>query len=100
MPNIQNINNTQILNPETIAEKGEQIYKNKLSHKLERSHKNEFVAIDIETEDYFIGKSPEEALKKAAKKYPDKIFHLIRIGYLGIYKVSWSSGNKDYGWVF
>lgn len=99
MPDSQDVN-SQILNPEVIAEKGEQIYKEKLSHKLEKTHKGKYVAIDVETEEYFLGKSPEEALEKAAKKFPNKIFHLIRIGYQGVYQVSWSAGSTGYGWIF
>lgn len=99
MPDSQDVN-SQILNPEVIAEKGEQIYKEKLSHKLEKTHKGKYVAIDVETEEYFLGKSPEEALEKATKKFPNKIFHLIRIGYQGVYQVSWSAGSKGYGWIF
>jgi hypothetical protein len=92
--------NNQVLNPEMIAEKGEQIYKDKLKEKLEDKHKGEFVAIDIDSEKYFLGDSPEAALKKATQKFPSKIFHLIRIGHLGVYKVSWSAGSNKYGWVF
>ena len=95
-----NSNTDNILNPEVIAEKGEDIYLRKLKESLEREHKGEFVAIDIQTEKYFLGKSPEEALEKAKQEVPDRIFHLIRIGYLGVYKVSWSVGSKAYGWVF
>lgn len=98
MTNISNDNN--ILNPEIIAERGEKIYREKLRDILEKSHKGMFVAIEVESGKYFLGKSPEEALNIAQKKFPDKIFHLIRIGYAGVYNVSWSAGRKSYGWIF
>jgi len=98
MRDIQNNNN--ILSPEIIAEKGEKIYQEQLKNVLEKDHKGEFVATDVETAKYFLGKSPEEALEKGKEEFLDKIFHLIRIGYSGVYKVSWSAGSKSYGWVF
>lgn len=39
------------------------------------------VVIEPETGDYFLGKSLTEALQKARKRYPGKIFYSIRIGY-------------------
>lgn len=89
-----------LLNPDVIAEKGEKIYQEKLKDILEKEHKGEFVAIEVESERYFLGKTPEEALGVAKKDFSDRIFHLIRIGYTGVYKGSWSVGNKNYGWIF
>lgn len=94
-----NSSKNNLLNPEIIAEKGEKIYQEKLKNTLEKDHKGEFVAIEIETEKSFLGKSPEEALETAKKEFPNRIFHLIRIGYSGVYKVSWSLGGKSYGWI-
>lgn len=93
--------NNTLLNPEIIAEKGDQIYREKLANILEKDHKGEFVAIDVETGKYFLGKTLEDALQNAEKEFPEKIFHLIRIGYTGIFEVSWSTKNKkNYGWIF
>ncbi|MFQ6113169.1 MAG: hypothetical protein ACE5NG_03660 [bacterium] len=36
--------------------------------------------IEPDSGDYFLGKSLTEALKKAKKKYPGKVFYSIRIG--------------------
>ncbi|MFH0792134.1 MAG: hypothetical protein V1905_02905 [bacterium] len=95
-----NPSDNNLFSPEIISERGEKIYQEKLKDILEKDHKEEFVAIEVETEKYFLGKSPEEALEVAKKEFPNRIFHLIRIGYSGIYKVSWSVGNKNYGWIF
>ncbi|MCL5011259.1 MAG: hypothetical protein M1127_03605 [Patescibacteria group bacterium] len=89
-----------LLNPEIIAEKGDKIYQEKLKAPLEKEHKGEFVAIEVESERYFLGKTPEEALGVAKKEFSDRIFHLIRVGYTGVYNVSRSIGNKNYGWIF
>lgn len=99
-PMLDTSNSNNILNPEIIAARGEKVYQEQLKDVLEKDHKGEFVAIEVESAKYFLGKSPEEALEKAKKEFPEKIFHLIRIGYAGVYKVSWSAGSKSYGWVF
>lgn len=82
-----------LLNPEIIAEKGEKIYQEKLKDTLEKDHKGEFVAIEVESEKYFLGKTPEEALEVAKKEFSDRIFHLIRIGFAGIYDASLSTSK-------
>ncbi|UCE05645.1 MAG: hypothetical protein JSW07_18925 [bacterium] len=43
------------------------------------------MAIDVESEDIFIGDSILEAGSNARQKYPDKIFHFIRVGYPAVY---------------
>jgi hypothetical protein len=47
---------------------------------MEANYMGKIVAIDPETEDYFIGDSGIEATDKGRKKYPDKIFFLVRVG--------------------
>jgi len=44
-------------------------------------HKGEFVAIEIESGDYFVGKTEIQAYEKAIKKHPDKKFNFKRIGF-------------------
>ena len=43
--------------------------------------KGQFVAIELDTGDYFIGKTMEEAYDKGSKKYPEKQFYFKRIGF-------------------
>lgn len=92
--------NNNLLNPELIAERGDKIYRERLQDALEKKHKGEFVAIEVESGKHFLGKSPEDVLEHAKKAFPDKIFHLIRIGYSGVYKMSQSAGHGNYGWIF
>ena len=70
----------KIIHKDEIADKGEGIY-NELRQKLEPEHKGEFVVIEVDSSDYFLGKTPQEADGKASEKYPDKVFYLARIGY-------------------
>ena len=39
------------------------------------------VMIEVDSGDYFVGKTPEDALRHAQAVHPDKAFYLIRIGY-------------------
>jgi ribosomal protein L16/L10AE len=51
-----------------------------------KEKKGTIVVINPETGDYFLGKTLTEALKKAKKKFPGKIFYSIRRGYSFIYE--------------
>ena len=70
----------RIVDKEKHVDRGEEIYR-KIKEKLEPEHKGEFVAIEVDTGDYFVGKDPIDADEKARGKYPDAVFFLARIGY-------------------
>lgn len=92
-------NQNNILTPEQVAQRGEEIYKNKLKQILEPKDNGKFVAIDVVSEDYFVGDSLLEALENAKKKYPDRLFHTIKIGYQGIFKMGgYVKGALFYEW--
>lgn len=65
------------------SQKGRQILE-ALSPQLEKEHKGEVVAIEIESQEYFLGRTTHEALQKAKRKHPGKVFHLGRIGYRAV----------------
>lgn len=67
------------VNIHEVSERGEHIYE-KLREKLEAKYMGEVVAIEVESGDYFIGKTGVEAVRKAKDKYPNKIFRILRIG--------------------
>lgn len=69
-----------------IAEKGEQLYE-KIKEVLEPEHKGEIVAINVNTGDYFLGKTPQEAEKKARERFPDEVFYIKRVGYRAVHKM-------------
>lgn len=62
------------------ATQGEVIYR-RLKPKLLSQAKNKFAAIDVETEDFFLGNSLIEAFQKAKKERPSHKFHFVRIGH-------------------
>jgi 2',3'-cyclic-nucleotide 2'-phosphodiesterase (5'-nucleotidase family) len=54
---------------------------------LEASHHGEYVMIEVDSGDYFVGKTPEDALRRARAAHPNKAFYLIRIGYKAAHKL-------------
>lgn len=68
-------------NLERIAKRGGEIYQRKLKKSLSKKKKGSFVAIEVESGDYFIAPKAIEALEKAEMAYPGKKYHLVRIGY-------------------
>lgn len=66
---------------DTLAVRSKELYEHKLKPVLEPQHKGKFVAIEPDTESYFIGKTGTEALLQARATLPDKLFFLARVGY-------------------
>ncbi|MBI2341710.1 MAG: hypothetical protein HYY43_04715 [Deltaproteobacteria bacterium] len=63
-----------------LAHQGEKIYK-QILNKLLLEAKGKFAAIDIQSSEYFIGNSLLETVTRAKEKYPDRKFHIVRIGH-------------------
>ena len=84
-----------------LEKKGQEIYENKLKEKLEKEHVGKYVAVEVESGDYFVADTLEEALLEAKKKYPNKIFHSIKIGSEGVFKTSgFNSKSQQNEWFF
>ena len=61
------------VNTTEIGRKGRKIFE-VISEQLKTKYFGKAIVIDVETGDYFIGKTGIEATKKAKEKYPDKVF--------------------------
>lgn len=83
--------------PERIAEAGEKLYNERHRKELEATSRNKFAAIDVLTGQAYVADFPEQALEKARKEAPAGVFHLIRIGAPGAFKVSFGSGSPRDG---
>jgi len=94
MPDSKNI-----LSLQEISRKGQEIYE-EIKEELEAKYKGKFAAIEIESKQYVIGDTPLNALDKAGKKFPEKLFHLIRIGFPGLYTVSRTAKKEKHGWLY
>jgi hypothetical protein len=68
------------IDPSGIIRKGETIYASRLKALIEPGHVGEYLAIEVDSEDYFLGRTLVEAGQKARAKYPDKVFHFLKVG--------------------
>lgn len=66
--------------PLEIAHKGRDVYQ-KISKQVEKEHSGDFVAIEVESGKYFLGQTQVEAIEKAKKSFPAKIFYLMKVGF-------------------
>ncbi len=65
---------------EKIAAKGQEIYE-KIKVKYEPQERGKFLAIDIDSEEAYLGVTSAEALETARKNHPDKVFYVVKIGF-------------------
>jgi hypothetical protein len=70
-----------------LAESGQRLYDERLKALLEPEHEGEFVAIDPDSERYFLGLTGLAALRAGRKELPDKLFYLLRVGQDAAYRV-------------
>jgi hypothetical protein len=89
----------ELSNPKVIAERGEQIYQQKYKSAYESEHLGKFLAIDVNTEQAYLGDSPLEALESARKGSPRGLFHLIKVGAAGAFRVSYTN-DANLDWIF
>lgn len=82
-------------NPRDITAKGETIYTSKYRSEYELRYLGQFAAIDIGTENAYVGEFPEAALAKARAASRSGIFYLVRIGSPGAFKISGLSRALD-----
>jgi hypothetical protein len=69
-----------------VAAAGERLYR-KLAPSYEREQ-GKYLAIDVDTGKAYLAASPQEALRLAENADPTGSFHLVRIGFEGLYRVA------------
>ena len=90
--------NPSISDPKVIAEAGEKIYNERYRTQYEAEHRGKFVAINVKNGHATLGESSEETLEAAKKTNPDGLFHLIKVGSPGAFRVSYTL-NGDNNWL-
>lgn len=70
-----------------LAESGQRLYDEHLRSLLEPEHEGEFVAIDPDTERYFLGQTGLAALRAGWRELPGRLFYLLRVGQPAAYRV-------------
>ena len=66
---------------EEFVRRSEDVYATRLRAILEPKHVDEFVAIEPESAEYFLGKTLSEAMAAAHRAYPDRLAHAMRVGH-------------------
>ena len=77
-----------------VTELGKKFYEEKLKAILEPQENGKFVAIEPETEQYFLGATALEAIKKGNSNFPDKILFLARVGFPAAHKMGGYGYNR------
>ena len=68
-------------NQESVADAARRLYAERLRDLLEPEHKDEFVAIEPVSGDYFLGRTLSEAIGASRSKYPNRLAHALRVGH-------------------
>ncbi len=82
-------------NPKAIAELGEKIYDEKYRAQYEAEQSGKFVAINVRTEHAALGDTPEQALEQAKSDDRLGVFHLIKVGSAGAFRVGYTLHGTD-----
>ena len=77
-----------------IVELGKRFYDEHLKSVLEPQDNGKFVAIEPESEQYFVGQTDVEAAKKGKDAFPQKVLFLARIGFPTAHKIGGNGKRK------
>jgi len=64
-----------------VANKARRLYDEKYRQSLEGSNHGEFVCIEPESGECFLGATFDEAVNRSIDAYPDRLTHTLRIGH-------------------
>lgn len=64
-----------------LIERSKELYERTLKAALEPGHMGKVIAVEPDSEQYFVGRTSAEALLAARAALPGKLFHLMRVGY-------------------
>jgi hypothetical protein len=64
-----------------LASRASAIYEQRLRSRLEPTHPEDFVAIEPESGDFFLGKTLSEAIQAARSAHPARLSFAVRIGH-------------------
>ena len=75
----------------SIAARAKLIYEGQLKERLEADHRDQYVAIEPDSEAYFLGDSFLDAALAAKAAYPERKSFVIRIGHEAAFHIgaSW-----------
>jgi hypothetical protein len=76
-----------------IAQRGEELYKQKYQNDFEAKYMGKFAAINVNTGEATISETSEDAIRVALEKDPSGFFHLVRVGHQGAFEAGWYMGR-------
>ena len=85
--------------PKAAAATGERIYRERYQAVFEREYPEQFVAIDVDSQEAYRSTTAEGALEKAQAAAPGAFFYLMRVGHTGAFRVSYSQ-DPSLDWIF
>lgn len=71
----------------SVISRAKEIYEQRLKQSLELDHCDQFVAIEPDSGDFFIGDTFDDAVKLARSKHPSKLTHTIRVGHAAAFHI-------------
>jgi hypothetical protein len=80
--------------PNSIAEKGEELYREKFQGEYEVRFPGKYLAIDVNSSTPFVADTPEEAVEALLKANPHAYYHVVRIGASGVYRVGYAQHEQ------
>lgn len=73
------------LDREAFSKRATAIYDQKYKVQMEASMRGKVAAIELESEEAFLGRTALEAAMQAREKYPDRLVYFIRVGYPAVH---------------
>ena len=84
-----NVGRCQMVSSETknVIARAKEIYDQRLKADLEARHRDNYVAVEPDSGDYFVAPTFDAAVKLARAKHPAKLSHTIRIGHAAAFHI-------------
>jgi hypothetical protein len=65
----------------SVIQRGQQIYEQRLKADLEKSHMHDYVVIEPESWDHYVGHTMGEATAQSRAAHPGQITYIMRVGH-------------------
>ena len=72
---------------EEFARRGQEYYDRFLRPKLEPGHRGEYLALDVETGEYEMGRDQLAVMQRARARHPGAVFYIVRVGYAAVGRI-------------
>jgi hypothetical protein len=78
-----------------VARRVKQLYEERLRPALESTNKHDFVAIEPDSGDYFLGQTLSEAMQASRAAHPDRLAFGMRVGHVGAVDIGHASQGRS-----